>query len=138
MRIIIATAILFSLSACGIGAVTPVRQYGTSETIQLTRAPTNFVDTAQEVGRSLGYRIAGIDRAKNSVSLSDSMLGGVGSYVTGKMKGVTITLTLLPGGREIAFDYVGFGNMGSVNQTKANQKLAQLKAALQDRLRERQ
>ena len=135
MRVILACAIILGLGACGVGALTPVRQYTTSETMQLARAPANFVDSVQEVGRSLGYRIGGMDRAKNSVTLSDGTIGGVGSYVTGKMKGVTITLTLLPGGKEVAFDYTGFGNMGSVNQSKANEKLARLKAALQDRLR---
>jgi hypothetical protein len=133
MRLISTIAVSLSLSACGVGALTPVKSYSTSESLTLGRPAVNFFDAAQEVGRSLGYRVAGIDRARNTVTLSTGAIGGIQSMTIGKMTTTSITLTLSAGGREITMDFMGTGNMGTVGQKRANERLAQLKTALLSR-----
>lgn len=133
MRLILTVALSLGLSACGVGALTPVKSYSTSESLALGRPAVNFFDVAQEVGRSLGYRVAGIDRARNTVTLSTGAMGGIQSMTIGKMTSTTIILTLSAGGRGITMDFMGTGNMGTVGQKRANARLAQLKTVLLSR-----
>ena len=121
---------LLLLPACGmVGAATPMRTFATNDALALARPANDFISAASEVGASLGYEIAGVDRETQTVTFDDNV-GGVATMMIGKSVTRRITVTLQPGGRTIRFEITMTGNLSSTSQDKASERLAQFKSAL--------
>ena len=135
MRKILACTALLLLPSCGVvGMATPMRSFSTSDVLTLTRRANNFIDTASEVGTSLGYEIAGIDRETQSATFDDNV-GGMATMMIGKTVSRRVIVILQPGGQAIRFEITMMGNLSSASQEKANERLAQFKSALAARFK---
>lgn len=128
--------LVLSLSACtNVGLIaSPSEQFSTSESFRLKASPPNFVDTVIEVGQGLEYKYSGVDRSKNLVRLTDNASIGIGVLI-GKTSNINLEVRLEPDGHTVAIQLDAFGNFKTANHEKINQRLSELKAALQARLR---
>jgi len=133
MRKIIVLLPFLALSACAVGLYSNQNSYDTSQTMALRRPATSFVEVASEVGRSLGYKVSGVDPRGQSVrfSANSSMAS---TLLIGKMKTLNVTAALQPGGREVKLSIMMAGNMGSTSQAKATRILDEFREALEARL----
>jgi hypothetical protein len=131
LRRLLVMALALALGGCGsVGMmVDSPTQYGSTALIPLKRAPQNFIESATQVGTSLGYHLSGTDTIKNAVQLSDDESLAMTTLI-GKMRNVKVTLTLEPGGRQIKVELMLIGNFDQANQTAAEGRLAQLRTAL--------
>ena len=105
------------------------KQNVTRQTLVLKQQATNFVNVVSEVGDSLGYDLAGTDRAKNQVRLTHntSMLTSV---FVGKTETVELIVTLNQDGRSIDLELGVVGNLKTASQEKVEKRLSDFKAAL--------
>ena len=127
-RTALALSLLVLTSCGGVGAmVSPTHTYTTSDSLVLKRPATNFVVNVSDVGKSLGYDVAGIEG--NTVDLADDNSVGMGALI-GKIGYKHVKLTLEPGGHAIKIDLMVTGNFDDATQEAATERLAKLKAAL--------
>jgi hypothetical protein len=134
MKKLVIGCLALLLSACGAGLLTPTRDFTTSDSVVLARAPTDFVQGASEVGRSLDYNISGVDNSVPSVSLSRGS-GTAALMTVGRLRAIRITVALQPDRRTILLTLFQQGNMGTAGQSDATRRLERLKAALATRFR---
>ncbi len=129
MRILLSALLIFSLSACAVGMLTPNREFRTTDTFTLSKRTTNFIEGASSVGEALGYDIASVDRNGNAVTLTNNS-SAIGVSLIGKMQQMNFTLTLRPDDRTVDVQVSAFGNMSSVTQEKIEARVSELQTAL--------
>lgn len=131
---VFAIALALCLSGCStiVQMVDTPKPYATTITIPLKRTPQNFIEAASQMGTSLGYIVSGTDLTKNAVQLSDDESLGMGVLI-GKVRRISVTLTLEPGGRQMKIELQLFGNFDQATQAAAEGRLAQLKMAVAGR-----
>jgi hypothetical protein len=131
---ILVIAVAISLGACStvVRMVDTPKQYASTDSVAVKKPAQNFIAAASQVGTSLGYEVSGTDVTKNAVQLTDNE-GLTMGVLVGKVRQVSVTLTLQPGGRQIKIELQLYGNFDQANQAAAEGRVARLKTALASR-----
>lgn len=131
---ILVIAVAISLGACStvVRMVDTPKQYASTDSVSVKKPAQNFIAAASQVGTSLGYEVSGTDVTKNAVQLTDNE-GLTMGVLVGKVRQVSVTLTLQPGGRQIKIELQLYGNFDQANQAAAEGRVARLKTALASR-----
>jgi hypothetical protein len=128
MRYVVAAVGAVLLAGCasfsGVGG-----QYSTTETVEVARRPANFYDGVVTVGQQLGYQHTGGNRSANTVNLGDQP--NFGETLIGRSYGTRVMVTLQPDGRTIEIMYTAVGGSTTAGAARSQQRIEQLKAALQ-------
>lgn len=135
-RIFFVCLISVLLASCGsVGMmVSPNHTYSTNDVLKLKHPVKNFFQQVTDVGKSLGYEVAGTDPIKNSIVLADDNSAGMGVLI-GKMGYKHVTLELQPDRRTITLDLEVLGNFSDATQEAGVKRLEDLKAALVAQIR---
>lgn len=104
-----------------------------TDSLVLRTKPSDFVAATEAAGQSVGYRVSGVDRAKNQVIFSNNSSMAT-SVLIGKIKLFRMEVTLGGDGRTVAIMVNASGNFGSANREKLEKQVADFKAALIQRL----
>jgi len=128
---VLAFACAIMLASCGeVGEFgSPQKDFTTSDVLELHSPVRNFIAVASDVGKSLGYDLAGVDAAHNTVTLANNPNMGMIALI-GKMEASRVVLTLEPDGHEVKIDMSLSGNFDTATPDAAASRLAKLKAAL--------
>lgn len=129
MRLLVIGAAALSLSACAATIGGRVENFHTTDTIALASRPGDFVGAVERAGQSLGWRVQGIDRANNQVTVGTtaSMLSSV---AIGRYGTFSLTATLGSDGRTVAVQAMAGGNYGEGGQERVEGRVREFKAAL--------
>jgi len=129
MRAIITAFIALSLSGCAAAIGGRIQNFSTTDTITLQSRPRDFVAAVEKVGAALNYDVAGIDRARNQVTLgtSPSMLT---SLAIGKYGTFSMQVTLEPNGHTASIVTTAGGNYGQGDREKVEKRVSDFKTAL--------
>ena len=107
-------------------------QYQSTETVAIAQQPSNFYDDVVAVGQQLGYQHAGGNRSNNTVQLTDQPNFGE-SVIMGRAYAVSVSVKLLPNGRDIELLFVATGGRATAGSDKSQRRIDELKTALQQR-----
>lgn len=129
--IVVAAASLFPLTGCGtVGTlVSKTEQFEVTDSVVLRAKPRDFVAAVEAVGQSLGYKVSGLDRASNKVTLSTSSSLATGVLI-GKVKNFSMTATLGADGRTVAITAYSIGNFKTADRENVEKRIADFKTAL--------
>jgi uncharacterized protein YceK len=124
-------ALLLTLSGCGsIGSIVSKSEtFQVTDSMTLRSRPRDFVGAVEAAAKSLKYDIAGLDRANNKVTLSDSSSLATGVLI-GKTKQFRMEVALGGDGRTVGITVYAMGNFGSADREKVEKRVADFKAAL--------
>lgn len=111
-----APLLLFALTGCPVGLLTPVNQYKGSETVDLPPHSGDFLDVAERTGKSLGYSVTSKDAAARTITFEHKE-GMVEQLSIGKIDRTIIVL--IEGGGQATLTYQMFGNLGEGGQDSA-------------------
>lgn len=133
--LLLATAVF--ASACGaVGMIAggEMQTYQGGDSFSLARPLPDPLGSIQDVGKSLGYSVSGVDRPRSTVDLSlGTSMATVG--LIGKSSTTTLTVTVAPNGTEITTSIMCVGNFGAGGQEAAEGRLKEFRNALIERAR---
>lgn len=126
--LLVATPLFGGCTAVG-GIVGETRSYTVDDSISISSKPSNFTQRVITVGEALGYKVSGTSSSRNTITFDDNE--GLGSALVGIMAQRTMTVTLSENGRSIDLMLLMVGNANNATQTKADERLAEFKKALE-------
>ena len=120
-----------ALSACGtIGTmVSKSEQFEIADSVVLRSRPRDFMAAVEAAGQAQGYKVSGLDRANNKVSLSNNSSIATGVLI-GKVKLFRMDVSLGGDGRTVNIVVNAHGNFGSADREKVEKRVADFKTAL--------
>lgn len=110
--------------------------FQSTDTVAIAQAPTNFYDDIVSIGQQLGYQHAGGNRASNTVQLMDQP--NLGESMMGRSYRVSVGVKLLPTRQDVEILYVASGGRATAGANRSQERIGELRAAIQQRYGARQ
>ena len=131
--IILALVFLSGCSAVGLIA-SDMETFTINDQIDIKTTRVDILDVVAEVGRSIEFKVSGIDRGAGSISLTSqtSMFKGV---MLGSGGGSNITVTLSDKNKRMEIGIYTWGNFGMGGQKAAEELLKNFKEKLLEKLK---
>lgn len=131
MRYLLAILLAAALSGCAtVGTmVSKSEHFEITDSVVLRARPRDFVAAVEAVAEAQGYRVSGLDRANNKVTLSSNSSMAT-SVLIGKVKLFRMDVTLGGDGRTVNIVVYAGGNFGSADRGKVEKRVADFKVAL--------
>lgn len=105
-----------------IGGLSKIETFHTRDQIRIPDGTDDPIRLIEEKGKSLGYRVSGLDRGRNYISLSASSSVLEAALIT-HVSDAELQFSIGPDGREAEVLVVVMGNLGTGNQEKGEKLL---------------
>lgn len=133
MKKFLVSVVVMAAAGCAplsmIGGLSKIETFHTAERVDLPEGTSDPIRILEETGKSLGYRVSGLDRGRSYISLSASS-SVLETAVISHVSEAELQFTVTADRRQADVLVVVVGNLGTGNQEKGENLLAQFKEAL--------
>lgn len=127
------TAMLIGCAPIGHMISDPGQTYTGRDSLILQAPEPNILHTVGEVGKSLGYKVSGLDKERGTIRLTSTSPLFV-SVMVGKSSSATLSISIKDSGKKLDIGVVAYGNFGAADQENVMALVSDFKAKLLEKI----